>query len=54
VKRLLAKISLHDRTDADIFIEKYKAHNGQLTNQIQDGRKVLTRLKNELENLICK
>lgn len=61
-QRILAEISLglmyapdgQTRIDADILIENYRADKIRLTNEMQEGRKVLSNLKNKLENLISK
>ena len=61
-QRMLAEISLRlmyapdgqTRIDADILIENYRADKIRLTNEMQEGRKVLSNLKNKLENLISK
>ena len=61
-RRILAEISLclmyapdgQTRIDADILIENYRADKIRLTNEMQEGRKVLSNLKNQLENLISK
>jgi hypothetical protein len=61
-QRILAEISLRlmyapgeqTRIDADIFIENYRADKIRLTNEMQEGRKFLSNLKNQLENLISK
>ena len=61
-QRILAEISLRlmyapdeqTRIDADILIENYRADKIRLTNEMQEGRKVLSNLKNQLENLISK